>query len=92
MISTLIDDIISRLGRSDSRTESSDKNKAEGTNRGTMEASQLKALLYSALEKVDIVSRDEFDAQTAVLMRTRARVQQLETQLLIIEDALSKRK
>ena len=31
----------------------------------------LKALLQSALSKLDVVSRDEFETQQAVLMRTR---------------------
>lgn len=90
MISTLIDDIISRLGNSHLNTESNGTNKAESTTGKTMEASRLKALLYSALEKANVVSRDEFDAQTAILMRTRKRIQQLENQVFIMEQALLK--
>jgi len=78
MISILIDDIISRLSQSHPNTQN------------IIEPSQLKALLNSALQKADIVSRDEFDAQTAVLLRTRQQVQHLEKQLLVFEQTLSK--
>ena len=37
-----------------------------------------KALAKTALNKLDVVSRAEFDAQTAVLQRTRAKVEELE--------------
>ena len=42
---------------------------------------KLQALLQSAFSKMNVVSRDEFDAQVAVLQRTRARVEALEKQL-----------
>ncbi len=41
----------------------------------------MKTVLQSALGKLDVVSREEFDAQAAVLARTRARVEQLEAEL-----------
>ena len=40
-----------------------------------------KALLQSALRKLDVVSREEFDAQAEVLARTRDRVAELEQEL-----------
>ncbi len=40
-----------------------------------------RALAQSALSKLDVVSRQEFDAQSAVLARTRQRVVELETEL-----------
>lgn len=40
-----------------------------------------KAVAKSALGNLDVVSRDEFDAQAAVLSRTRARVEQLESEI-----------
>ena len=40
-----------------------------------------KAVARSALGNLDVVSRDEFDAQTAVLQRTRLRVEQLESEI-----------
>ncbi|AXA64907.1 accessory factor UbiK family protein [Pseudomonas oryzihabitans] len=47
--------------------------------------SQFKALLQGALSKLDVVSRDEFDAQMAVLARTRARLEALEARLTELE-------
>jgi BMFP domain-containing protein YqiC len=40
-----------------------------------------KAVARSALGNHDVVSRDEFDAQAAVLQRTRLRVEQLESEI-----------
>ncbi len=40
-----------------------------------------RALLQSALRRLDMVSREEFDAQAEILARTQARVQELEAQL-----------
>lgn len=45
----------------------------------------LRALIQSGLGRLDVVTRDEFDAQTAVLERTRAKLDALERQL----DALA---
>ena len=42
---------------------------------------QFRALVQSQLRKLDMVSRDEFDAQTAVLERTREKLEALENQL-----------
>ncbi len=41
----------------------------------------LKALAQSTFSKMDMVSRDEFEAQKAVLQRTREKLDQLEQQL-----------
>jgi BMFP domain-containing protein YqiC len=52
-----------------------------------------KVLLQAALARLDLVSRDEFDAQAEQLARTRARVQALESELaslLAALDALEK--
>ena len=76
MISNLIDDIVTRI---------------KANSDGIADQSQLKSLLQSALQKADIVSRDEFDAQATVLQRTRERVQQLEAQLSSIEAQLEKK-
>jgi BMFP domain-containing protein YqiC len=40
--------------------------------------SNFRAVLRSSLTKLDLVSRDEFDAQVRVLERTRARLEELE--------------
>ena len=47
-----------------------------------------KSLLQSALGKLDVVSREEFDAQTAVLQRTRQRLEALEQQIEALSDTL----
>ncbi|WP_372877847.1 accessory factor UbiK family protein [Spongiibacter marinus] len=49
---------------------------------------KLQALLQSAFSKMNVVSRDEFDAQTAVLNRTRARLEAAEQQLAEIAASL----
>src|SRR4030088_684091 len=43
--------------------------------------SNFRAVLRERLSKLDLVSRDEFDAQTRVLERTRARLEALEARL-----------
>ena len=45
----------------------------------------VRSLVQTALGRMDMVSRDEFDAQAEILARTRARVDELEKEL----DALS---
>jgi ubiquinone biosynthesis accessory factor UbiK len=44
-----------------------------------------RAVLRASLGKLDLVTRDEFDTQTRVLERTRARVAQLEARLQALE-------
>lgn len=41
----------------------------------------VRALAQTALTRLDVVSREEFDAQTAILQRTRDRVGELEALL-----------
>lgn len=45
----------------------------------------VKALLQSAFKQLDFVTRDEFDAQTKVLNRTRERLQILEQKVADLE-------
>lgn len=47
--------------------------------------SQLKAVIASSLRHVDLVPRDEFDAQAAVLLRTRELLQDLELRFSELE-------
>jgi BMFP domain-containing protein YqiC len=47
--------------------------------------SNFRAVLRERLSKLDLVSRDEFDAQTRVLERTRARLEALEARLAALE-------
>ena len=41
----------------------------------------VRALAQSALARLDVVSREEFDTQAEILRRTRERVQELEKEL-----------
>ena len=45
------------------------------------------AVLRSGLSKLDLVTREEFDVQEAVLARTREKLQALEARLRAIEQA-----
>lgn len=47
------------------------------------------AVLQSAFAKLDLVTRDEFEAQKAVLGRTREKVDQLELQITALEQQLT---
>ncbi|HZT02105.1 MAG TPA: accessory factor UbiK family protein [Steroidobacteraceae bacterium] len=46
-----------------------------------------RAVLRSSLGKLDLVTRDEFDTQTRVLERTRARLAELEARLQALEGS-----
>lgn len=46
-----------------------------------------KAVLQSGLTKLDLVSRQEFDVQAAVLRRTREKLEALEKRLVELESA-----
>ena len=41
----------------------------------------IRSLLQSSLAKMNLVTREEFDVQSAVLQRTREKLEQLEKQL-----------
>ncbi len=58
--------------------------------RGEFET-QFKALLQSGFSKLDLVSREEFDSQMAVLARTRARLEALEAKVADLEEKLTPR-
>jgi BMFP domain-containing protein YqiC len=47
-----------------------------------------KTLLHSGLERMELVSREEFDLQRAVLERTRGKLEQMEDRLSELEKAL----
>lgn len=49
---------------------------------------QLKVRLEAILRKMNLVTRDEFDAQAAVLQRTRERLEILEKQVQQLEQNL----
>lgn len=44
-----------------------------------------RAVLRASLSRLDLVARDEFDAQTRVLERTRARLEELEKKVAALE-------
>jgi BMFP domain-containing protein YqiC len=44
-----------------------------------------KSLLQSSIERLDLVSREEFDIQVQVLARTRAKLEALEARLAELE-------
>ena len=47
----------------------------------------LRAVLASAFERMDLVTREEFDVQSAVLLRTREKLTALETRVAELEAA-----
>src|SRR5690606_24004522 len=52
---------------------------------------QLKAMLQSALSRLDVVSREEFQTQQTVLLRTRERLEALEKRVAELESRPSSR-
>jgi len=48
----------------------------------------LRAALDAGLAKLDLVTREELDVQAAVLMRTRAKLEQLEARVAELEQRL----
>ncbi len=48
-----------------------------------------KSLLHSGFERMELVTREEFDLQTAVLERTREKLEILEARLAEMEEKLS---
>ena len=50
-----------------------------------------KSMLQAGLGRMDLVTREEFDIQRAVLERTRAKLEVLELRLAEIEQELSDR-
>lgn len=47
------------------------------------------ALLQSALSKLDLVSREEFEVQKAVLAKTRSRLEDLEKRVAELEKTIT---
>ncbi len=47
--------------------------------------SKIKQVLQSQLSKLDLVTREEFDVQTQVLIRTREKLDALEARLATLE-------
>jgi BMFP domain-containing protein YqiC len=53
---------------------------------------QLRSLLESVLRKLNLVTREEFDAQQAVLQRTRLKLEELERQVGELQERINKEK
>ena len=51
----------------------------------------LRALLSSAFSRLDLVTREEFDVQREVLLRTREKLQQMEARVAALEAKLSQK-
>ncbi|MGD8380450.1 MAG: accessory factor UbiK family protein [Gammaproteobacteria bacterium] len=51
-----------------------------------------RAVLQNVLGRLDLVTREEFDVQTAVLNRTRDKLEALNQRLGELEESLSKQK
>ncbi|TNE86240.1 MAG: accessory factor UbiK family protein [Gammaproteobacteria bacterium] len=49
---------------------------------------RIKAAAQATFDKLDLVTRDEFDAQRAVLARSREKLEQLERQVAELEARL----
>ncbi|MFH0342459.1 MAG: accessory factor UbiK family protein [Chromatiales bacterium] len=58
---------------------------------GTDVKKNLRALLSATLTRMDLVSREEFDVQSALLVRTRTRLADLERQVTALEAELNHR-
>ena len=58
---------------------------------GTDVKKNLRVLLGAALTRMDLISREEFDVQSALLVRTRARLAALERQVTALEAELNHR-
>ena len=51
-----------------------------------------KTVLQSKLAQLDVVTREEFDVQTQVLIKTRAKLSELETKMIELESKLAQTK
>jgi BMFP domain-containing protein YqiC len=49
----------------------------------------MKAMLSQGFSRLDLVTREEFDTQTQVLVRTRARLEELEARVAQLEQRLT---
>ncbi len=49
----------------------------------------VRALIQAQLAKLDVVSREEFEVQQAILLKTRTQIEQLEKKLAALEAQLN---
>ena len=74
--SKTLDDLAARIGRAFEASPAKDIEK------------NVKALLQSGLLRLDLVTRQEFDTQAQVLLRTREKVERLEAKVAELERAM----
>ncbi len=48
----------------------------------------IRGILHSAFDKLDLVTREDFEVQSAVLQKTRIKLEQLEQKLAELEQQL----
>jgi BMFP domain-containing protein YqiC len=70
---TILDDVSARVAAAFAASPARDAEK------------NLKAMLTSALAKLDLVTREEFDVQARVLARTREKLEALEVRVAELE-------
>lgn len=70
---TILDDVSARIAAAFAASPARDAEK------------NVKAMLTSALAKLDLVTREEFDIQTGVLARTREKLEALEARVAELE-------
>ena len=58
-------------------------------NMGEEAEKRIRAVLQAQLGKLDMVTREEFDVQTKVLLRTREKLNEMETKLALLERHLT---
>lgn len=58
-------------------------------NMGEEAEKRIRAVLQAQLGKLDMVTREEFDVQTNVLLRTREKLNDLESKLTLLEQQLA---
>ena len=73
--SKTLDDLAARIGKAFEQSPARDVEK------------NIKAMLQSGLAKLDFVTRQEFDVQRDVLLRTREKVEALERRVAELEQA-----
>lgn len=58
-------------------------------NMGEEAEKRIRTVLQAQLGKLDMVTREEFDVQTKVLLRTREKLNEMEAKLALLEEQLN---
>ncbi|CAM3185641.1 ubiquinone biosynthesis accessory factor UbiK [Vibrio rarus] len=56
---------------------------------GTDVDQKVRQVIQSQLNKLDLISREEFEVQTQVLLRTRQKLNEMEKKMAALEEKLS---